>query len=88
MLMPSKMYWCGASLVVQGLRLHTLNAVGTGSIPGQRTGSYTPQLSVNARTKNRRSPVPKLRLGTAIYIKKIVFSIKLKKNMYRCDNIT
>ena len=32
--------------------------------------------------------MPKLRLGTAIYIKKIVFSIKFKKKMYRCDNIT
>ena len=34
----------GTSLVVQALRLCTPNAGGSGPIPGQVTGSHTPQL--------------------------------------------
>ena len=34
----------GSSLVVQWLRLHTANAGGPGSIPGQRIRSYMLQL--------------------------------------------
>ncbi|TEA37609.1 hypothetical protein DBR06_SOUSAS5310036, partial [Sousa chinensis] len=36
----------GTSLVVQWLRLHTPNAGGLGSIPGQGTRSHTSQLRV------------------------------------------
>ena len=36
----------GTSLVVQALRLCTPNAGGSGPIPGQVTGSHTPQLRV------------------------------------------
>ena len=50
----------GASLGVQWLRLHTPNAGGLGSIPGQGTRSHMPQLRVcmlqlkipHATTKN------------------------------------
>ncbi|TEA30390.1 hypothetical protein DBR06_SOUSAS17710012, partial [Sousa chinensis] len=35
------------SLVVQWLRLHTPNAGGLGSIPGQGTGSHMPQLRIH-----------------------------------------
>ena len=37
----------GPSLVVQGLRLHTLNAGDLGSIPGQGTGSLVLQVRVH-----------------------------------------
>ena len=37
----------GTSLEVQGLRLCTPNAGGPGSIPGQGTRSYMPQLRVH-----------------------------------------
>ena len=37
----------GTSLVVQWLRLCTLNAQGPDSIPGQETRSYVPQLRVH-----------------------------------------
>ena len=37
----------GTSLVVQWVRLNALNAEGLGSIPGQRTRSHTPQLSLD-----------------------------------------
>ena len=36
----------GTSLVVQWLRLHTLNAGDLDSKPGQGTGSHTPQLKI------------------------------------------
>ena len=39
----------GTSLVVQWLRLHTPNAGGLGSIPGQGTRAHMPQLSVPMR---------------------------------------
>ena len=36
----------GASLVVQWLKLHSPNAGGPGSIPGQGIRSHTPQLRI------------------------------------------
>ena len=41
-----------ASLVVQGLRLHTPNGGGLGLIPGQGTRSHTPQLKTPSATTN------------------------------------
>ena len=57
----------GTSLVVQWLRLHAPNAGGLGSIPGQGTRSYMPQLRVrmpqlkilHATTKTQHSPINK-----------------------------
>ena len=54
---------CGASLVVQWLRLCALNAGGMGSIAGQGTRSHMPQLKIlNASTKTRCSQIHKLTL--------------------------
>ena len=42
----------GTSLVVQWLRIHTSNAGGMGSVPGQGAESYMPQLkNLYAATK-------------------------------------
>ena len=49
----------GTSLVVQWLRLHTPNAGGPGSIPGQGTRSHMPQL--RARMLQLRAHMPQLR---------------------------
>ena len=48
----------GSSLVVQGLRLHALNAGGLGSIPGQRTRSHIPQLRVYGLQQRRPQLCP------------------------------
>ena len=48
-----KIIW-GTSLVVQWLRLHTPNAGGLGSIPGQGTGSHMPQLKIPHAAINTR----------------------------------
>ena len=45
----------GASLVVQGLRLHTPNAGGLGSTPGQGTRSRVPQLKTLLQLKIPRA---------------------------------
>ena len=52
----------GTSLEVQWLRLHTSNAGGPGSIPGQGTRSHMPQLRV--RMLQQRSRMQQLRPGT------------------------
>ena len=64
----------GTSMVVQWLRLHTPNAEGPGSIPGQGTRSHMLQLRVlmpqqqqqqRSLTPQRRSCVLQLRPGAA-----------------------
>ena len=42
----------GTSLIIQGLRLCTLNAVEPGSIPGQGTRSHMLQLTPSTAQKN------------------------------------
>ena len=52
-LQDEKVLEMGTSLVVQWLRLHTPNARGPGSIPGQETRSCMPQLKIlHAATKD------------------------------------
>ena len=43
--------------VVQGLRLHALNAGGPGSISGQETRSHMPQLKILRATMKIEDPV-------------------------------
>ena len=54
----AKRYLLGTSLVVRWLRLHTPNAGGLGSIPGQGTRSHRPQIRVcRLRLKNPHAAV-------------------------------
>lgn len=47
--------WKGTSLLVQWPRFCTPNAGGLGSIPGQKTRSYRPQLKISHDTTKIRS---------------------------------
>ena len=47
--------WKGTSLLVQWLRFCTPDAGGLGSIPGQGTRSYMPQLKISHATTKIRS---------------------------------
>ena len=46
--------WKGTSLLVQWLRFCTPNTGGLGSIPGQKTRSYRPQLKISHATAKIR----------------------------------
>ena len=66
--LASKTLHSGASLVVQWLRMHAPNARRLGSIPGQGTRSYRPQLRVQMlqlkilHVETKRSCMPQRRL--------------------------
>ena len=51
------MYKAGTSLVVQGLRFHTPDAGGLGSISGQGTKSYMLQLKILRAPTKIKDPV-------------------------------
>ena len=51
----------GTSLVVQWLRLHTPNAGGPGSIPGQGTRSHTHAATKNSHATTKEPALPQLK---------------------------